>query len=252
MSELEGQSATKGGEVTGRRLMFTTGSPFARAIRVLLHELELDYEPLNEIATPTVEARAAATPTLQVPTLWDGDMRLWESGLIAEYLLSTYRSRPPADPPLAAEPWRAAHGWHDRLVFATIQTFGTAATTISQLTWTGVAVSDNAHLELSAARMAHVLDWLEEQLPDDQSGFLPGFVSMQDIFLAAHIRFVEARPLGIDLRIGDHPKLKALGDRLDARDSFRAIPIWWWEPGVTGYASDGTPIFSDATVGTTP
>ena len=54
-----------------RTLLFTTGSPFARGIRVILDELGLDYERREEITTPTVEERASATPTLQVPTLWD-------------------------------------------------------------------------------------------------------------------------------------------------------------------------------------
>ena len=50
-----------------RALLFTTGSPFARGIRIILDELELDYERREEITTPTVEERANATPTLQVP-----------------------------------------------------------------------------------------------------------------------------------------------------------------------------------------
>ena len=247
MNETQDRSETERQTGNSRKLLFTSGSPFARAIRILLHELALDYEPLEEITTPLVEARAAATPTVQVPTFWDGDIRLWESGLIAEYLLATYPDRPDCDIPLAAAPWRADHIWQDKLVFSTIQTFGTSATTISQLTWTGVGLADNAHLQRSAYRMAHILGWLEERVRDDASGFLPGCLSIQDIFLAAHVRFVEARPLGMELRLGDHPKLAALLDRLDARDSFRANPIWLWEPGVTGYTPDGTPIFDGKT-----
>jgi len=85
-----------------RSLMFTTGSPYARGIRIILDELGLGYEHKEEITASTVEEGAKATPTLQVPTLWDGDTTLWESGLIADYLLSTYAERPDASPPLAA------------------------------------------------------------------------------------------------------------------------------------------------------
>lgn len=60
-----------------RALFFTTGSAFARAVRIILDELALDYERREEITTPTVEQRAAATPGLQVPTFWDGDIHLW-------------------------------------------------------------------------------------------------------------------------------------------------------------------------------
>jgi len=74
--------------VSTRALLFTTGSPFSRIVRVVLDELGLDYERREEITTPTSESRAESTPTLQVPTFWDGDIHLWESGLIVEYFVS--------------------------------------------------------------------------------------------------------------------------------------------------------------------
>lgn len=229
-----------------RALLFTTGSPFARAIRIILDELALDYERREEITTPSVEQRAAASPTLQVPTFWDGDVRLWESDLIAEYLLHTYPQRPDAAPPLAARAWRVAAEWQDKLTLSTIQTIGTAVTTVSQMKWAGVALADNAYLTRSAARLPHAVQWLEDRLRDDRSGFLPGSVSIQDIFLACHLRFAVNRPIGIDPRTADYPKLAALLARLDERASFRANPVLWWEPGVKGYEPDGTPIFSRA------
>jgi glutathione S-transferase len=109
--------------------------------------------------------------------------------------------------------------------------------------WAGVAVGDNAHLTRSADRLPHVMRWLEDELPDDRSGFLPGCVSIQDIFLACHLRFAENRPIGINPHTSDHPKIAGLLSRLDERASFRANPIRWWEPGVAGYEADGTPIY---------
>ncbi len=190
-----------------------------------------------------MQQRAAASPTLQVPTYWDGDVRLWESGLIAEHLLHTYQQRPDAAPPLAERAWRTTDEWRDKLVFSTIQTMGTAITTISQMKWAGVAVTDNAHLTRSADRLPHMMGWLEEQLLDDPFGFLPGCVSIQDIFLACHLRFAENRPIGIDPCTSDRPRISRLLSRLDERPSFRANPIRWWEPGVTGYEADGSPIY---------
>lgn len=66
---------------------------------------------------------------------------------------------------------------------------------------------------------------------------------MQDIFLAAHVRFVQARPLGIELSLDRYEKIASLLSRLDERDSFKANPIRWWEPGIIGYEPDGTPVF---------
>ena len=225
-----------------RALLFTTGSPYARAVRIILDELALDFERREETTTPSAGKRAAATPTLQVPTFWDGDLVLWESGTIAEYLLKTYRHRPEADPPLAAYPWRPDAEWQDKLVFSTIQTFGNAATTISQMKWSGISVDQNTHLQRSAEKLTHILGWLEDRLDDVGDGFIPDCLSMQDIFLASHIRFVQARPLGIDLDLPAFEKITSLLDRLDQRKSFVSHPIWWWEPGIVGYQSDGTPL----------
>ena len=229
-----------------RALLFTTGSPYARGVRIILHELGLDYEHREEITTPSAAQRAAATPTLQVPTLWDGDHVLWESGLIAEYLLSNYKDRPGTVPPLAQSVWRPSHAWHDKLVLATIQTLGGAATTISQMKWSGVGYEDNAHLSRCGARLPYLLAWLSNALPGADEGFLPGVVSVQDIFLACHLRFIENRPLGLDPELGRFPKIEALLARLDERESFQANPILWWEPGVIGYAEDGrTPVYEN-------
>ncbi|WP_204113798.1 glutathione S-transferase family protein [Shimia biformata] len=222
-----------------RSLLFTPGSPFARAVRIVLDELGLDYERREENAAPG----ATETPTLQVPTFRDNALVLWESGTIAEYLMATYPHRPESALPLSDHMFRPGMEWQDKLVFSTIQTLGTAATTISQMTWTGVTVADNRHLQRSALKMMHILDWLEARLDDAETGFQPGTVSAQDIFFAAHVRFVQARPLGIALELDRVPKIRALLDRLDARASFVANPVWWWEPGVVGYEADGTPVF---------
>ncbi len=64
-----------------RKLFFTTGSPFARAVRIVLVEKGLDFEREETFTTPSVEERAKVAPTLQVPTLVDGDLTLWDSSV---------------------------------------------------------------------------------------------------------------------------------------------------------------------------
>jgi len=53
-----------------RTLMFTTGSPYARGIRIILDELALDYEHKEEITTPTVEERAKAQKGRNPCMIW--------------------------------------------------------------------------------------------------------------------------------------------------------------------------------------
>lgn len=225
-----------------RALLFTIGSPYARGVRILLDELGLDHERRQAISAPAAGQGEQTAPTLQVPTLWDGGVTLWESGVIAEYLLAAYKAPTGGSPPLSQRLVRPGMEIEDRLLLATVQTLGTAVTTISQMTWTGVRLGENAFLARCADRVQGILGWLEGQL-SPESGFFGDAVSVQDIFLACHLRFVEKRPLGLDLGLGHYPNAAALLGRLDTRASFRRNPVPWWEPGITGYEADGvTPI----------
>ena len=123
-----------------RKLFFTTGSPFARAVRIVLAEKKLSFEREETYTTPSVEERAKVAPTLQVPTLIDGDLKLWDSMVIIEYLMANY-ANPIAladQPPLSVDYVRPQHIWRDKLVLATLQTLGASTAIVSQLQWSGV------------------------------------------------------------------------------------------------------------------
>jgi glutathione S-transferase len=117
-----------------RKLFYTTGSPFARAVRIVLVEKGLSFDREETYTTPSAEERAKTTPTLQVPTLVDGDLKLWDSGVILEYLTATYPTQPApkGQQPFATDYVRDDHVWRDKLVHATLQTFGVSTATISQ------------------------------------------------------------------------------------------------------------------------
>ena len=218
-----------------RKLYFTTGSPFARAVRIVLTEKGLPFERDETYTTPSAEERAKVTPTLQVPTLIDGNMRLWDSTVILAYLMATYPSPPVPDghKPFASEYARAEHLWADKLVHATLQTFGISTATISQLQWSGIRYEDNAHGTRCAIRNQHLLDWLEGEIASDEEGFVPGVISVQDVLLACWCQFIERRPLRLTWKDPQRPKIEALVARLGSRPSFREEPALWWEPGVT-------------------
>lgn len=229
-----------------RTLLFTTGSPFSRIVRVVLDELGLDYVRREEITTPTAESRAESTPTLQVPTFWDGDHHLWESGLIVEYLLANYEAPAGGNPPLAKALSRKQHHWHDRLVAASIHTLGTSATTIGQMKWGGTAIDDSDYLTVCAQQFPYLLGWLEKQISADGEGFQPGLLSIQDIALGCHLGYIVNRPIDVDPRLDRYPRIESLLHRLAERESFGNNPILYWEPGVIGYAQDGvTPVYKD-------
>ncbi|CAG4892614.1 glutathione S-transferase family protein [Paraburkholderia saeva] len=218
-----------------RKLFFTTGSPFARAVRIVLVEKGLEFERAETFTTPSVEERAKVTPTLQVPALVDGNLTLWDSSVIIDYLISSYPGAPAPEgmAPLAADYVRATEKWHDKLVLATLQTFGVSTTMVSQLQWSGVRHEDNGHATRCAIRNQHLLDWFETQLAGTDGAFVPGVVSAQDILLACICQFIETRPLRLSWRAPDRPKLAALVARMERRPAFQQEPALWWEPGVT-------------------
>jgi glutathione S-transferase len=213
-------------------------------VRIVLDELELDYEKREELTTPSSESRAESAPTLQVPVFWDGEVHLWESGLIVEYLLETYRPQSGESPPLANTLARPDFYRHDRLVAASIQTLGTSITTIWQMQVGCAKISESAYLSVCAEQLSYLLGWLEAQIPNSGEGFQPGLLSIQDIALGCHLNFLANRPIGIDIDYSPLPRISELLKSLSTRRSFIQNPILWWEPGVIGYAEDGvTPIY---------
>jgi len=227
------------------RLRFTTGSPFARVVRIVLSEKDIACEKTEEITTTAAAERSRDAPTLQVPALSDGETSLWDSLVIIEYLMTRYpdNKAPAGSMPFASELLRGGREIEDRLQLATLQTLGTSTATISQLKWSGVGL-DNDFAAKNKERIGYLLDWFETQLISTEEGFVPGVVSVQDICLAAWLMFIDNRPLGMDWQADRRPKIRSLVGRLSNRPSFTENPIWWWEPGVIGYSEDGTPQYA--------
>ncbi len=82
-------------------------APLSRAVRILwlLEELELPYE-LNQMAFSPKDLKSdehrARHPLGRVPVLEEGDMTLWESGAITEYILERHKNgglKPAVDAP---------------------------------------------------------------------------------------------------------------------------------------------------------
>ncbi len=68
-------------------------APLARSVRILwlLEELGLEYELVTlELAPPAPKPFNQATPSGKVPTIEDGDITMFESGAILEYILERY------------------------------------------------------------------------------------------------------------------------------------------------------------------
>lgn len=82
-------------------------APLSRAVRILwlLEELGLEYE-LNQMAFSPTDLKSdehrKRHPLGRIPVLEEGDLILWESGAIVEYILERHKNgglKPPVDDP---------------------------------------------------------------------------------------------------------------------------------------------------------
>ena len=81
-------------------------APLSRSVRIvwLLEELELPFELRTaELVPPAPEPFVQKTPFGKVPALEDGDVTMFESGAILEYLLECYGEGRLAPPPGSAQ-----------------------------------------------------------------------------------------------------------------------------------------------------
>ena len=206
-----------------RTLYFSHASPFARKIRIVLAEKGLDYEQNVSTAPRTIAEIAAITPTLTIPVFDDGDLRLFESNLIVEYLLRTYpglAADAPSNPPLAPSMTRPEHHWEDAKTLAVIETFANSMVNLRFMKTAGVDAEQNTYLARQRSRADYCLDWLEARATPE--GFAPGWFSIMDINLLCPVGYADARGV---MPWRGRPKLEAIVDGCQTRLSVLATAI---------------------------
>ncbi len=216
-----------------RKLVTLDGSPYVRKVRIVLAEKGLDYEavPLKQYP-PTAEA-VAPNPVLTVPVFTDGDLELFESNLIVDYLLQTYPGNAAeAAPPLVASLTRPEHHWRDAQLLSVLDALTHSLIRPFYIRWTGLEpVGPNALgltlAERHKAKVRSCLDWLEARATPE--GFLPGVFSIQDIALCCALAWSDART---QAPWRGRPNLEAIVAGVAQRPSFRQVPVSPWSPRV--------------------
>jgi len=208
------------------RLHFTPGSFFSRKVRIVLEEKGLPCESRVEGSSRqrSPDSFSAINPVLKVPVLIDGDLTLFESDLIIEYLLRKYPGNAPggAAPPLAAEMTRVARHWEDA---KTLVVINDAADTMLNLRYwkaNGLAVEAVDYGRKQQTRFHSCLDWLEQRATSE--GFIPGTFSIQDIALICALDYVDARGEYLEglLEWRGRPRIEAIVARYRERPSMKA------------------------------
>jgi len=221
------------------KLYFSEGSPFARKVRIVLAEKGLPFE--SDVSGGLRSPEATATPTMAVPVLEDGALRLWESDLIVDYLLRTY---PDAKSPVASSaqpalsPWlaRPECHWQDMATLAMIATCASSMVNLRLMQVDGITPENSDYMARQKTRFEKGLDWLEATVTDE--GFAPGWFSIMDIALICPLVFCEMR--GVTAWRG-RPKVEALVARHQGRPSLLATPPNAAPPLVPRYTVERRP-----------
>jgi glutathione S-transferase len=188
-------------------------SPMARSARIywLLEELGIPYELKRVEFVPPERPFAQSTPTGKLPTLEDGDVVLFESGAIVEYVLERYgdgRLAPPPGSPLRARYLQWVH-------FAE----STAFAPLGNIAWHMMQRKDADQIPTAMADYrgwaTAALDVLERALADGPY-LLGDELSGADIMAGYTVQVAH----WFGLVEPGHPRVAAYLQRLSARPAF--------------------------------
>jgi glutathione S-transferase len=185
----------------------------ARSARIywLLEELGIPYELKRVEFVPPERPFAQATPTGKLPTLEDGDITLFESGAIVEWILDRYADGRFAPP----------HGSPERARFLQWLHFAESAFAgIGNMAWHQIQRKDADQMPTAMADYRGwaiaSLDVLERALAQDPY-LLGAEISGADFMMGYTVQVAQ----WFGLVGAEHPRVAAYLERLAARPAFQ-------------------------------
>jgi glutathione S-transferase len=208
-----------------RKLVFSSaGSPFARKVRIVLHEKGLAYEQDVRPGLRPVDELKCLNPNLALPVLIDGDETLFGSNLIIEYLLTRYPDAlSGGDVPFSNCLTRSDRHWRDLRTLTTIEAFADTMVNVRHFRGEGMRSETSHYMARQEARLNSCLDWLDAHATPQ--GFWPGAFSVMDIAMICPLHYAETRGV---IQWRDRPNLAALYELWRTRPSVGAteeIPL---------------------------
>lgn len=161
-------------------------SPFSSKVRIALAEKGLEYEridvpfSLDAPYSPTHEVVAKVNPLREVPVLVDGELALYDSTVILEYLEDRY-AKPPLYPPTpeGRARCRQLEQYADDVLFRDVNVL------INHVFYRGRGrAPDEALIEKARSRVVAHAEYLNTML--NEPGFFLGDFTVADIALCIH------------------------------------------------------------------
>jgi len=204
-----------------RKLYYSSLSPYARTVRIILSELNLDYLSDQLDKMRPVENISAVNPNLSIPVMQDRGITLFDSGVICEYLFDTYGQRYHSisgTVPLFLQMYRPENKWSDLKILATLETLTETLVSIflfrASIERSGANPNNVDYLTRQTTRVDSILTWLDKQA--SKEGFHQGYFTIQDIKLISALGMCTA----VDLFDWQHfAALKLLAENFENRKS---------------------------------
>jgi glutathione S-transferase len=181
-------------------------SPYARKVRIALYEKGVPFERVRALHDCSRTDFLHVNPRAEVPALVDGDLSLYDSTVICEYLEDRYPDPPiyPRDPHLRAS---------CRLLEDLADTQLDAATYAIAIVEYGRGETHPEMREVAGRDLGRIYDELERRL--GARPFFCGEFSAADIALVPHV--MAAAFLGFPLDPARHPGLSRWLERVQER-----------------------------------
>ena len=165
------------------------GSPFARRVRFLLHELNLPFEAVDTLTEAGQVEMRRINPVWKVPCVEiDGEI-LWDSQIIIDYLTEKYRGHPkllrvPEDSEL----------WRERKILNAVNAGVEASVNLGYMLIDGVETDGLPYLVKQRTRIHSILSWLKKELR--QNYFTEQHsIGMAELALYCFIDYLRARKI---------------------------------------------------------
>jgi glutathione S-transferase len=196
------------------RLYQRTDCPFCWKVRLALVELNIEFETVDTALGEKHEEVMRLSPTGTVPVLVDGDLSIWESGVILDYLDHHYGAGAlyPADTAEQCHT-RLLHAYSDKVVGGCVKDLVFEKRSKPESQWNAEVI------EQSLANWQKCLDWLEPYFSGHFAGHSPDAgLSAADCAIAARLGVAAAYGVAVTSR---HPNLYTWYEQVIARPQWQ-------------------------------
>ena len=173
-----------------------TDCPFCWKVRIALAELEIEYQSVDTRLGEKHPEVQRLSPTGTVPVLVDGDVAIWESAVIFDYLDARYAPGRLINPdPVVQARERLLHVYSDKIVGSCLKEIVFEKRSKPESEW------DAERIRGGEGRWHECQTWLHQQKGTDPY-FGAGY-SAADCALAARFGVAEAYGAAVDMEFPD-------------------------------------------------